>query len=123
MKILIVDDNAGTREMVKLILQRTGHEVAGEADNGEAALKAFKELRPDVVLLDIIMPGKSGLEVLGEIRAIDPEAKVVMLTAVDQDEVNAQLASKGAAAIIYKPFSYDDFEKAFKKIQPPDPHP
>jgi len=116
MKILIVDDNASTREMVRLILQRTGHEVAGEADNGESALKAFKELRPDLVLLDIIMPGKSGLEVLGEIRAIDPAAKVIMLTAVDQDEVNAQLASKGAAGIIYKPFSYDDFEKAFKKI-------
>jgi two-component system chemotaxis response regulator CheY len=116
MRILIVDDNESTREMVRLILQRTGHEVVGEAGDGESALKAFKDLRPEVVLLDIIMPGKSGLEVLGEIRAVDPAAKVVMLTAVDQDEVNAQLSKSGAAAIIYKPFSYDDFEKAFKRL-------
>lgn len=116
MKVLIVDDNGSTREMVKIILQRTGHEVVGEAGEGEAAVKAFRDLRPEVVLLDIIMPGKSGLEVLSEIRAIDPAAKVIMLTAVDQDDVNAQLSSRGAAAIIYKPFSYDDFEKAFKRL-------
>lgn len=116
MKVLIVDDNGSTREMVKIILQRTGHEVVGEAGDGDAALKAFSELKPDVVLLDIIMPGKSGLEVLGEMRAQRPEAKIVMLTAVDQDEVNSQLKEKGAAAIIYKPFSYDDFEKAFRKL-------
>ena len=116
MKVLIVDDNGSTREMVKIILQRTGHEVIGEAGDGDSALKAFSELKPEVVLLDIIMPGKSGLEVLGEMRALDPKAKIVMLTAVDQDEVNAQLLSQGAAAIIYKPFSYDDFEKAFKKL-------
>lgn len=117
MKILIVDDNESTREMVRNILQRTGHEVVGEAEDGESALTAFKELRPELVLLDIIMPGKSGLEVLGEIRAIDPAAKVVMLTAVDQDDVNDQLARSGASAIIYKPFSYDDFEKAFKRLK------
>lgn len=116
MRILIVDDNESTREMVRLILKRTGHEVVGEAEDGEGALKAFKELRPEVVLLDIIMPGKSGLEVLVEIRAIDPAAKVIMLTAVDQDEVNARLSASGASAIIYKPFSYDDFEKAFNRL-------
>lgn len=117
MKILIVDDNENTREMVRQILQRTGHEVVGEAEDGEGALKAFKDLRPEIVLLDIIMPGKSGLEVLREIRAIDPAAKVVMLTAVDQDEVNDQLSKSGASAIIYKPFSYDDFEKAFSRLK------
>lgn len=117
MKILIVDDNSSTREMVKIILQRTGHEVVGEAADGDAAIEAFVKLRPEVVLLDIIMPGRSGLEVLQELRRTDPAAKVVMLTAVDQDEVNQALMKEGAAAIIYKPFSYDDFEKAFKKLR------
>jgi two-component system chemotaxis response regulator CheY len=116
MKVLIVDDNSSTREMVKLILQKIGHEVVGEAEDGESALKAFAELRPDVVLLDIIMPGKSGLQVLDEIRAMDRAAKVIMVTAVDQDDVNAQLSRKGATAVIYKPFSYADIEKALKLI-------
>lgn len=116
MKVLIVDDNAGTRSMMSIILKRTGHEVVGEAGDGESAVKAFKELKPDVVLLDIIMPGKSGVEVLGEIRALDPAAKVIMVTAVEQDIINSELQGKGAAAIIYKPFSFDDFEKAFKKL-------
>ncbi|OIO05121.1 MAG: hypothetical protein COX65_05370 [Elusimicrobia bacterium CG_4_10_14_0_2_um_filter_56_8] len=116
MKVLIVDDNSGTRSMIKIILERTGHDVVGEAGDGESALKAFSELRPDVVLLDIIMPGKSGLEVLEAIRKINPSAKVIMVTAVEQDEINSQILSKGAAAIIYKPFSFDDFEKAFRRL-------
>ena len=117
MKVLIVDDNSGTRSMIKIILERTGHQVVGEAADGASALKAFASLRPDVVLLDIIMPGMSGVEVLEDIRKIDKAAKVVMVTAVDQDELNAQLLSKGAAGIIYKPFSYDDFEKIFKRLK------
>jgi len=116
MKVLIVDDNAGTRSMIKIILERTGHEVVGEAGDGDSAVKAFLELRPEVVLLDIIMPGKSGVEVLKEILAIDPRAKVVLVTAVEQDEVSKELFSKGAAAVIYKPFGYDDFEKVLKRI-------
>jgi two-component system chemotaxis response regulator CheY len=116
MKVLIVDDNDGTRSMIKVILRQTGHTVVGEAADGEAGLKAFSELRPDVVLLDVIMPGRSGLEVLADIRKLDPAAKVVMVTAVDQDSVNSDLLSLGATAIIYKPFSYGDFEKTFKKI-------
>jgi two-component system chemotaxis response regulator CheY len=116
MKVLIVDDNNSTREMVKVILQKIGHEVIGEAGDGESALEAFTKLRPDVVLLDIIMPGKSGLQVLDEIREIEPAAKVIMVTAVDQDEVNIHLLSKGVAAVIYKPFSYADIEKALSRL-------
>ncbi|OGS52636.1 MAG: hypothetical protein A3J79_13535 [Elusimicrobia bacterium RIFOXYB2_FULL_62_6] len=116
MKILIADDNAGIREMLKLVLQSLGHEVVGEADNGEAAIKAFRELRPEVVMLDIIMPGKTGLAALDEIRALDPAAKVVMLTAVDQDDVNLRVADKGAV-MIYKPFSSLDIEKAFNRLK------
>ena len=116
MKVLIVDDNAGTRSMIKIIIERTGHQVVGEAGDGDGAIKAFTELRPDVVLLDIIMPGKSGVEVLGELRKLDPAAKVVLVTAIDQDEVNKELFAKGATAIIYKPFGYNDFEKVLKNI-------
>lgn len=117
MKVLIVDDNESTREMLKISLQRAGHQVFGEAEDGQSALKAFTELHPEVVLLDIIMPGISGIEVLAEMRKIDPAAKIIMLTAVDQDHVTAELKRKGAAAIVFKPFSQEDLKKAFELLK------
>jgi two-component system chemotaxis response regulator CheY len=117
MKVLIVDDNASTREMLAIILKKAGHEIAGEAEDGKSALKAFAQLRPDVVLLDIIMPGISGIVVLEEIRRLDPAARVIMLTAVDQDEVTSDLMRKGAAAIIFKPFSHEDLKRAFDRLK------
>lgn len=115
--MLIVDDNDSTREMLKISLERAGHEILGEAADGASALKAFAELRPDAVLLDIIMPGISGIAVLEEIRRLSPAAKVIMLTAVDQDAVTADLKRKGAAAVIFKPFSQADLKNAFELIK------
>jgi two-component system chemotaxis response regulator CheY len=117
MKVLIVDDSADIRALIRVILENKGHTVAGEAEDGEGALEAFKRLRPDVVLLDIIMPGKSGVEVLEEIRKIAPGAKVIIVTAVEQDRINRQLILLGAAGIIYKPFTPEDFETSFLSIQ------
>ena len=116
MKVLIVDDNSSTREVLRVILKNLGHEVVGEAEDGKSALKAFVELRPDAVLLDIIMPGISGIVVLEEMRRIAPEAKVIMLTAVDQDDVTIEVENKGAAGIVFKPFSSEDLQKAFDKL-------
>ncbi len=121
MKVLIVDDNAEIRSLIRVILENKGHTVAGEAEDGPGALKAFTALRPDVVLLDIIMPGKSGVEVLEEIRGIDTEAKVIMVTAVEQDIINRRLLLLGASGIIYKPFVPEDFEKAFLFAPPKTP--
>ena len=118
MKVLIVDDNASTREMLGISLERGGHEILGEAEDGQSALKAFAELRPEVVFLDIIMPGISGVVVLEEMLKINPAAKIVMLTAVDQDNITMELKSKGAAAIIFKPFSQEDLRKVFERIRP-----
>ncbi|MEK7722505.1 MAG: response regulator [Elusimicrobiota bacterium] len=116
MRVLIVDDNVLTRNMIKDILQYMLHQVAGEAGNGDEAIKAFKELSPDLVLLDLIMPGKPGLEVLEELRSINPAAKIVMVTAVQQDEINKKLFEKGAAAILYKPFSHGELEAVLKQV-------
>ncbi len=113
MKVLIVDDSADIRSLIRVILESKGHTVAGEAEDGPSALKAFAELRPELVLLDIIMPGMSGVEVLEGIRKLDPEARVIMVTAVEQDRVNRRLLLLGASGIIYKPFAPGDFEKAF----------
>ncbi len=118
MKVLIVDDSPDIRALIRVILESKGHTVAAEAGDGESGLRAFSELRPDVVLLDIIMPGKSGLEVLEEIRRLDPGARVFMVTAVEQDDINRRLLLLGASGIIYKPFKAEDFEKAFASAGP-----
>ncbi|MBI4352039.1 MAG: response regulator [Elusimicrobia bacterium] len=116
MKVMIVDDNVLTRDMIKDILQEMSHQVVGEAENGDEALKVFKETAPDLVLLDLIMPGKTGLEVLEELRLVNPAAKVVMVTAVQQDEINKKLFEKGATAILHKPFSYGELEEVIKQV-------
>ncbi|MCX5785027.1 MAG: response regulator [Elusimicrobia bacterium] len=116
MKVLIVDDNGMTRGMIKDLLKEIGHEVLGEAEDGCSAIKAFADLRPDVVLLDLLMPKKSGMEVLENIRKIDPAVKVIIVTAVGQDIINKKLLDKGANAILRKPFSYEELKDVLKQI-------
>lgn len=101
---------------MRAILESKGHTVVGEAGDGAAALKLFRETGPDIVLLDIIMPGMSGVEVLEAIRRIDPSARVVMVTAVEQDRVNRRLVLDGADGIIYKPFKQSDFDDSFRDV-------
>ena len=84
-RILVVDDAAFMRRMVIDVLENGGHEVVGEAGNGNEALTRFQELRPDVTTLDITMPEKDGLTTLREIIACDPGAKVVMCSALSQE--------------------------------------
>lgn len=99
-----------TRYVIKTILTKLGHEIVGEADTGEKAVQFFTSLKPDVVFLDLILPGKSGLEVLEELRSVDPETRIVIITAVDQVEIDRRLSGKGVQAILRKPFSYGDFK-------------
>lgn len=114
MKILLVDDNMLTRSMIKDLLTEMGHQVVGEAENGDEAVKIFAECKPELTLLDMIMPGKSGLETLREIRALAPAARVVMCTAVQQDAIEKDLLESGASAILHKPFMYGELEAVLK---------
>lgn len=116
MKVMLVDDNVMTRDMMKDLLSEMGHEIVGEAGDGDEALKVFSEKRPELVLLDLIMPGKSGLEVLPELKAIDPAAKIVMVTAVQQESITKELLEKGATGILHKPFMYDELEALMKQV-------
>ena len=112
MKVLIIDDNALTRYTIKTLLLKLEHEVVGEVENGEAALKAYAGSKPDIVFLDLILPGKSGVEILEDILKLDPGAKVVILTAVEQDELDQKLANRGVSGVIRKPFSFEEFKEA-----------
>ncbi len=116
MKVLLVDDNPMTRDMMKDLLTEMGHEVVGEAGDGEEAIKVFKATLPELVLLDMIMPVKTGLEALPELKAINPAAKIVMVTAVQQDTINQELMDKGATAILHKPFMYDELAAMLKQV-------
>lgn len=116
MRVLIVEDNAATSEILRTVVTKLGHEVVGEVSEGNSAVQTFGRLRPDVVLLDIIMPGKSGVEVMDEIFALDPAAKVIVVTAVNQDAIREHVTAK-AAAVIYKPFSYEEIQAVFEALK------
>jgi two-component system chemotaxis response regulator CheY len=119
MRILLVDDNALTRYTIKSLLDKLGHEVVAEAEDGAGAVKFFTEMKPDLVFLDLILPGRSGVEILEDLRAVDPAARVVIVTAVEQDEIDRRLSKTGVSAILRKPFSYDDFKTLMKGLALP----
>lgn len=116
MKVLLVDDNALTRYTIKSLLNKLGHEVVAEAEDGAGAVKLFREFKPDVVFLDLILPGRSGVEILDDLRILDPAARVVIITAVEQDEIDRRLTDKGVSAILRKPFSFEDFKTLMKDL-------
>jgi two-component system chemotaxis response regulator CheY len=103
-RIMVVDDAAFMRKMLTDTLVGGGHEVVGEAANGDEAVKRFQELRPDVTTLDITMPEKDGLEALREILAFDPSAKVVMCSALGQESKVLEAIKSGAKDFVVKPF-------------------
>ena len=116
MRVLLVEDNALTRYTIKSLLVKLGHEVVAEAEDGAVAVRLYGESKPDVVFLDLILPGKSGVEILEDLRAVDPAARIVVVTAVEQDEIDRRLADKGVNAILRKPFSYEDFKALMKDL-------
>lgn len=116
MKVLLVEDNALTRYTIKSLLEKLGHVVVAEAEDGDAAVRFFREYSPDVVFLDLILPGRSGMDILADLRAVDPAARVVVITAVDQEEIDRSLSDKGVSAILRKPFSFDDFKTLMKQL-------
>lgn len=124
--IMIVDDNDMMRTLLRGIVRSGGHEVIGEASNGTTAVEMAERLKPDVVCLDVIMPGKDGLEALTEIKANRPETTVVMITGnADPDTVQESIMN-GASGFIVKPFNaariLDTLSK-FTSKQPVKPRP
>ena len=115
-KILVVDDAKVIRMVIKQILTRHGFLVAGEAGNGREALEKYKELRPDAVTMDIVMPEMDGIQGLKEIIAFDKQAKVIMISAIDQRDSLTDAIRNGAADYVVKPFEDDRMVTALKNI-------
>ena len=103
-RVMVVDDSMLMRQMIRDILKATGWEVVGEASNGAEAVRLYSELRPDVVTLDIVMPGTDGLYALERIVRADPEAKVVVVSALNQTKLISDAIRSGAHDFIAKPF-------------------
>ncbi|MCL1905500.1 MAG: response regulator [Clostridiales bacterium] len=115
-KVMIVDDAAFMRIQIKNMLSKNGYEVAGEAENGKQAVERYKDYSPDVVTMDITMPEMSGLDALREIIKMDPNAKVVMVSAMGQEAMVRDAILSGAKGFIVKPFKEEGILAAIKKL-------
>ena len=115
-KIMIVDDAAFMRMMIKENLKKDGFSDFVEAGNGEEAVALYKETSPDIVLLDITMPVKDGLTALQEMRGINPEAKIVMCSAMGQENMVIEAVKLGALDFIVKPFKPERLIQTVKNV-------
>ena len=106
--ILIVDDSRTSRKILRRILEEAGHNVIGEAVNGEEGYLKYQELNPDVVTLDITMPKMDGLEALRLIKKYDADAVAIMITAAGQKEKMILAIKSGASDFISKPYEGND---------------
>lgn len=114
-KILIVDDAAFMRMMIKDILSKNGYEVVGEAADGQQAVEQYKEHQPDLVTMDITMPEMDGITALKEIKKLNPNAKVIMCSAMGQQAMVIDAIQAGAKDFIVKPFQADRVLEAIGK--------
>ncbi len=114
-RILIVDDAAFMRMMIKEILTKNGYTVVGEASDGTQAVEKYKELKPDLVTMDITMPEMDGIQALKEIRANDTGAKVIMCSAMGQQAMVIDAIQAGARDFIVKPFQAERVIEAIRK--------
>ncbi len=115
LKIMVVDDAQFMRLRVSKLLIKHGYEVV-EAGDGAAAVQTYRQLKPDAVLMDITMPIKDGLTALSEIRQFDPQAKVIMLTALGQQAIVLKAMQAGAKDFLVKPFDPERIMKSVQKV-------
>ena len=114
--ILICDDAAFMRMMIKDILTKNGDNIVGEAENGAKAVEKYAELKPDLVLMDITMPEMDGIEALKKIKAADANASIIMCSAMGQQAMVIESIQSGAKDFIVKPFQADRVLEAVQKV-------
>ena len=114
-RIMIVDDAAFVRMMLKDILSKNGFEIVGQAENGLKAIDEYKDLKPDLVLMDITMPELSGVEATKKIKEIDPDAKIIICSALSQASTVLESIQAGARDYIVKPFEEEKVIRVINK--------
>ena len=115
-KILVVDDAAFMRLSLKTMLEKNGFDVIGEASNGIEAIEKYKLLKPDIITMDITMPEMNGIEATKNIRKLNNNAKIIMISAMGQETLIKESIINGATGFIVKPFKEDHIIKTFAKL-------
>jgi len=115
-RVLLVDDSTYIRTVLGSILTEAGFEVAGEAADGEEAIRKYMNLKPDLVLMDVIMEPMNGMEATKAILDKDPEAKILMVTVLEDKDILLDLMKIGAKGYITKPFSKEAIAEKIKEI-------
>ncbi|NLM20969.1 MAG: response regulator [Peptococcaceae bacterium] len=113
--VMLVDDAAFMRMMLKDILSNNGYNIIGEAENGIVAIDKYMELKPDITVMDITMPEMDGLQAVKEIRARDPQARIIMCSAMGQQAMVIEAIQSGAKDFIVKPFQAERVLEAVSK--------
>lgn len=114
-RVLICDDAAFMRMMIKDILTKNGYEIAAEAENGVKAVEKYNETKPDLVMMDITMPEMDGIQALKKIKEVDSGANIIMCSAMGQQAMVIESIQSGARDFIVKPFNQDRVLEAVKK--------
>lgn len=115
-KIMVVDDSNFMREMIKDILLKNGYEIAGEAEDSKAACEKYQVLKPDLVTSDIVMRGKSGIDMVKDIVKIDPGAKILMISSMGQQAMIIDAIRAGAKGFVMKPFRPEVLLEEIKRL-------
>lgn len=115
-RVLITDDAAFMRMQLKNIFESLGHEIVGEAENGQVAIDLYNELKPELVTMDITMPELNGVEAVKEIKKNHPDATIVMCSAMGQQQMVLEAIQAGAKDFIVKPFDQERIKQAIEKI-------
>jgi two-component system chemotaxis response regulator CheY len=114
-RVLVADDASFMRQMIRDIIEPEGFEVVGEASDGVEVVERFKELHPDIVMMDIVMPKRSGIDAVKGIVAMDPTARVVMCSALGQETLVMEAIQAGAKDFIVKPFKPESVVATLRK--------
>lgn len=115
-RIMIVDDAAFMRMAIRKVLERNGFEVVGEAENGATSIEKYAECRPDIVTMDITMPEMTGIEALKRIRQADPDARIVMVSAMGQEALVREAIINGAKSFIVKPYKEEHIIQTLNSV-------
>ncbi len=115
-RILIADDASFMRQMIREIIETEGHEVIAEASDGVEAVEAYKEHQPDLVMMDIVMPRRSGIDALKGLVQMDPSVCVVMCSALGQESLVTEALQAGAKDFIVKPFKPEAVASTIRKV-------
>ncbi len=115
-RILVADDASFMRQMIREIIESEGHEVIAEASDGVEAVEAYKEHRPDLVMMDIVMPRRSGIDAVRGLVQMDPNACVVMCSALGQESLVTEALQAGAKDFIVKPFKPELVASTIRKV-------